>query len=801
MLINDKQITISAAGSRKATFWPQQKLYWSELVEKLKTPARGTETLAEYLRYPKTRQDELKDIGGFVAGTLKDNRRKASNVLTRDIITLDLDNIPTGGTQEVLRRIDGLGCSYAVYSTRKHEEAKPRLRVLVPLNRPATADEYEPIARKLAQIIGIELCDPTTFEASRLMYWPSCCLNSNYVYAYGDKPFLDADGILSLYKDWRNVLEWPEVTGAQLNSVKQAAKQGNPIEKTGVIGAFCRTYDIYKAMEVFLSGVYIPCEDGSGRFTYSGGSTTGGAVVYENGNFLYSHHSTDPAGGRLVNSFDLVRLHKFSEMDNEAKIDTPVNKLPSYTAMCELAVSDVEVSALLNKERYEKAVQDFALSPEAAGKNDFSWIAKLKIIPSTGAIAKTTNNLLIIFENDPLLKDKIAFDEFASRAVVMGAVPWDANPEQRQWGDLDDKGIRWYVENTYDIVSPNKVDDALGICANNHSFSRVKDYLTKLQWDGIKRLDTLLIDYLGAVDTTYTRAVMRKSLAAAVARAMTPGCKYDYMPILAGPQGIGKSTFLRILGQSWYSDSLQTFEGKEASEMLQGIWINEIGELSGFNRSETNAIKQFLSKNEDIYREPFGKRTKAYPRRCVFFGTTNDSEFLKDRTGNRRFWPVDVGLKPAAKNVWNNLPLEADQIWAEAYLYWQLGEKLFLTDEAELQARLEQEAHSESNAKEGIIREFVNRPIPINWDKRTLNERRLYWAVEYENDNSETMERDRICSVEIWCECLGGDLKYMRRADSVEINSILEKLPGWKRLNTLYRFGSAYGHQRGFIKD
>jgi putative DNA primase/helicase len=800
MIINDRKIIISAAGSRKAALWPAQTLYWSELVEKLRTPARSTETLAEYLSYPKSKQDELKDVGGFVAGILKDNRRKATNVLTRDVITLDLDNIQPGGTQEVLRRIEGLGCAYAVYSTRKHEEAKPRLRALMPLSRSASAEEYEPIARKLAAIIDLNLCDPTTFEPSRLMYWPSCCSDSAYVYAYGDKPFLDAEGMLSMYKDWRNVSEWPQVIGTAQIHVKLAAKQGNPIEKTGIVGAFCRTYDIFRAMEVFLPGVYIPCVDGSGRFTYSGGSTTGGAVVYENGSFLYSHHSTDPGGGKLCNSFDLVRLHKFSELDEEAKIDTPVNKLPSYTAMCELAVNDINVSAVLNKERYEKAVQDFALAPEESCKEDFSWIAKLKKISTTGAPANTTNNLLIIFENDPLLKGKIAFDEFASRAVVMGPVPWDKNAEQRQWEDLDDKGIRWYVENTYDIVSPAKVDDALGLCANNHSFNRVKEYLTKLQWDGLKRLDTLLTDYLGAADTIYTRAVMRKSLAAAVARAMTPGCKYDYMPILAGPQGIGKSTFLRILGLSFYSDSLQTFEGKEASEMIQGIWINEIGELSGFNRSETNAVKQFLSKTEDIYREPFGKRTKAYPRRCVFFGTTNDSEFLKDRTGNRRFWPVDVGIKPAVKSVWNNLPEEVDQVWAEAYLYWQLGEKLFLTDEAEVQAKLEQEAHAESNAREGIIREFVNRPVPINWDKRSLNERRLYWAAEYGSDTIQTVERDRICAAEVWYECLGGDLKYMRRADSIEINSILERLPGWKRLNIMYRFGGAYGHQRGFIK-
>ena len=382
MIINDRQIQISAASSRKGALWPQQKLYWSELVERLKTPARGTETLAEYLSYPKSKQDELKDVGGFVAGILKDNRRKASNVLTRDIITLDLDNIQPGGTQDILRRIEGLGCAYAVYSTRKHEEAKPRLRALVPLNRTATADEYEPIARKLAQIIGIELCDPTTFEASRLMYWPSCSIDSKYLYIYGDKPFPDADGMLSLYKDWRNVLGWPEVPSIQQTHVKLAAKQGNPVEKTGIVGAFCRTYDVYRAMEVFLPGVYIPCEDGSGRVTFSGGSTTGGAVIYENGSFLYSHHSTDPSGGKLCNAFDLVRLHKFHELDDEAKPDTPANKLPSYTAMTQLAISDTQVASLLNTERYEKAIQDFSRDNE----ENASWILKLKINPTSGVI-------------------------------------------------------------------------------------------------------------------------------------------------------------------------------------------------------------------------------------------------------------------------------------------------------------------------------------------------------------------------------------------------------------------------------
>lgn len=797
MIINDRQIIISAASSRKAVYWPTQALYWSELVDKLRTPVRSTETLAEYMKLTKSKQDELKDVGGFVAGTLKDNRRKGSNVLSRDIITLDLDNIPPGGTGDTLRRVDGLGCAYAVYSTRKHEEAKPRLRVLVPLNRTCTADEYEPIARKLAAIIGIELCDPTTFEASRLMYWPSCCLDSVYIYHYSDKPFLHADGMLSLYTDWRNVSEWPEVPGAQHSPVRLASKQGNPLEKSGIVGAFCKTYDVYKAMEEFLPNIYIPCEDGSGRFTYSGGSTTGGAVIYDNGNFLYSHHSTDPSGGKLCNAFDLVRLHKFSDLDNDAKADTPPNKLPSYTAMCEMAVKDTKVAAILNSERYEKAVQDFGKPYQEEDNTD--WMGKLQVSPTTGVVAKTTDNILIILENDPLLKNKIAFDEFANRGLALGELPWNMNKERRQWLDIDDAGIRHYLERTYDITGKDRIFDAVTLCSHKHSFNDVKEYLTKLQWDGVKRLDTLLIDYLGARDSTYTRAVIRKSLTAAVARVMTPGCKYDYMPIIAGPQGIGKSTFLRLLGRRWYSDSLQTFEGKEASEMIQGIWINEVGELNGLSRSETNAVKQFLSRTEDIYREPFGRRTGCYPRRGVFFGTTNDNEFLKDKTGNRRFWPVDVGIYPPKKNVWYTLPNEVDQIWAEAFLCWQLGETLFLTGEAEEQSKLEQAAHSESNAKEGIIREFVNRPVPKNWDKRNMSERKLYWSAEFGRENSETVEREKICAAEVWCECFGGDLKYMKRSDSLEINNILAGIHGWTRHNSTIRFGS-YGPQKGFIK-
>lgn len=282
---------------------------------------------------------------------------------------------------------------------------------------------------------------------------------------------------------------------------------------------------------------------------------------------------------------------------------------------------------------------------------------------------------------------------------------------------------------------------------------------------------------------------------------MTPGVKYDTMPILAGPQGIGKSTLLRMLGGRWFSDSLSTFEGKEACEMLQGIWINEVGELNGLNRAETNAVKQFLSKVEDIFREPYGRRTGVYPRRCVFFGTTNESEFLKDKTGNRRFWPVDCGVNAPTKSVFKDLPEAVPQIWTEALMAWQLGERLYLTGEALKLAETEQETHSEQSSKEGVIREFVAREILPDWDKCSITQRRMYWQADFQKEEVKKVVREKVCAAEIWCECFGGDLRNMRRSDSIEINSILQNISGWNKSPRAIRFGAEYGVQKGFVRS
>lgn len=797
----NRKLMISTAGSRKAIHWPKSELLWSEFAGKLKVPVRSTESLEEYLALPKNRQAELKDVGGFVGGTFENDRRKSAYVQGRDLLTLDLDNIPAGKTEDLLKRVAGLGCAAAVYSTRKHAGYAPRLRVIIPLDRTATADEYEPAARKAASLIGMEFCDPTTFDACRLMYWPSCCSDGEFISEVYDHPFCSLDGLLGMYQDWKDISEWPQVPGSDAIQKRRLARQEDPTTKKNLIGAFCRTYSITEAMDQFIPGMYEPT-DVPGRYTYTGGSTTGGAIVYDGDLFLYSHHATDPCSGQLVNAFDLVRLHKFGDLDKEAKEDTPTNRLPSFTAMSKLAKEDYAVSGLMIKERYEEAKEVFNTQQPAgetitADEIDLDWIRSLTR-DGNGRIEKTISNVTMVLEHDPLLKGRIVTDEFASCGMVLGAMPWDRRQEKRRWTDVDYAGFYRYMEAFYNLTGREKLDNGLLIVSSQNRINDVKEYLTGLKWDGVKRLDALLIDYLGADDTLYTRAVIRKSLCAAVARAVVGGVKYDYMPIFTGPQGIGKSTFLATLGRDWFSDSLTTFEGKEAAELIQGTWLNEIGELTAMTKQETSAVKQFLSKTHDIYRAAYGRQTNKYPRRCVFFGTSNDTEFLKDATGNRRFWPVDVGVHKPKKSIWEELPGEVDRIWAEAYCYWVLGEPLYLSKEVEALAEEQQERHRESHAKEGIIQEFLEKKIPSEWDSYDLMRRRQFWNGTLKLPETEVlMDREKVCAVEIWQECFNGDPKFMKRQDSTEINNILGNLKEWKRNKSVRRYGF-YGTQKGF---
>ena len=269
----------------------------------------------------------------------------------------------------------------------------------------------------------------------------------------------------------------------------------------------------------------------------------------------------------------------------------------------------------------------------------------LKLHPKTGLPLKTLENVRTVLDEWPAIRGRIELDTFHNQIIARARLPWQYDPDKtykspHEWTDADRAELNLAVEKILGFNAPNLIDTAFTACAAQNTYHPIKNYLNGLEWDGEPRLDTLFIDYLGVKDTPYTRAVTRKAFVAAVRRIRHPGIKFDNMLILSGPQGGYKSTILHMMAGKWFSDSIRTFEGKDAMEALRGVWLMEVSELEAMRRSEVAAVKAFLSKTADRYRAAYGRYVNEYPRQCVMFGTTNSSYFLSDITGGRRFWPL-----------------------------------------------------------------------------------------------------------------------------------------------------------------
>jgi putative DNA primase/helicase len=791
----DRKVMIAVGSSRQSIKWKNLEISYNDLVEKLKVTTRTRETFQEYKKLPKSNRDEIKDVGGFVGGALKQGRRKAENLANRSLITLDLDSVNIS-TEELWDNIVMLNdFEIVMYSTHSHSPNSPRLRLIIPLDRNVLPDEYQAISRKLADDIGIDMFDDTTYEPIRLMYWPSTSADGEFIFKRQEGPWLDPDTVLDTYLDWKDSSFWPVSSRQGIRIQSEIKKQEDPLTKKGIIGAFCRSYTIHEAIETFLSDVYISSK-AADRYTYAEGSTVGGLVVYED-KFAYSHHGTDPISGMLCNAFDLVRIHKYRYLDEKAGQDTPANKMPSYLKMLDTASENDRVKEELGKEKMQEVLDDFEFD-----EVDTAWLKKLDY-DRKGVLKNTIDNAVIILENDPRVAGKMIYNEFSNRAIITGKLPW-TDHINRDWIDDDDAGVRYFLEHKYGLQGVGKIADAVSVIFQRHRTHPVRDYLNNLTWDGTERLEALLIDYLGAEDSHYTKAVTRTHLVAGVARIMRPGIKYDTMLVLTGPQGIGKSTLIRYLGRDWFSDSLSTVSGKEAYEQLQGVWLIEMGELTATRKSDIEATKLFLSKSEDVYRAAYGRRTNRYKRQCIFFGTSNDREFLRDKTGDRRSWPVDCWVQLPMKDVFEDLPGEVDQIWAEAVALYKKGHPLILDDAAATEALEKQKEHSEESPKTGMIIEYLDRLYPNNWEEMDLNERRAWLSG---NDDFDTiaeeaqLRKDRTCVMEIWCELFRGDPKQLTPILSREINDILRGLEGWEKDSSRMRFGKIYGIQRGFRRE
>lgn len=797
--MKDRTLSISVCKRRSDLVYKHEQTTWADLTEKLSHTKRTAETVADYKTMSKDDQSAIKDVGGYVLGDLKGGKRSKTTVLSRSAVCLDLDFAPSDLWDQLTMLFPW---AVAIYSTHKHTSRTPKFRVVIPLSRDVNPEEYEAVARKLADDhMDLEWCDDTTFQPSRMMFWPSTSADGDFVFEKQDGELLDPDEVLQLYGEhWNDISFWPYSSRVERKRETAGKKASNPLEKAGPVGWFCKAYTIQEAIETFIPDVYTPT-DKDNRWTYAAGTTAGGFVIYDSGTLAYSNHMSDPCGDmHCVNAFDMVRIHLFGDKDEGSKA-FGVN-LPSYKAMVELVHADKKVKAIQAAEMFDAQVEaqtedETGISKEEFKEANAKWQSLLTRNAKTGAVEDTLNNAVLVMQNDIKLKGFGGMDTFANMPVKKGSLPWwKYDPKDTSWTDGDLAELSLYLERYYGIVNRQNIKTARTAVWNRNAFHPIRDYLKSLEWDGKPRLDTLLVDYLGAQDNAYVRAVTRKFFVAAVARVLNPGTQFDEILTLEGPQGCGKSQFIRrIAGDDWVNDSLQTFTGKEAYEALQGSWFVEVAELAANRRADVNQSKHFISKQSDRFRKAYAELTGNYKRQCVFVGTTNQADFLRDMTGNRRWWIVSVdGSGP--KDIWKDLAAERDQIFAEARHFFEAGEPIHLDKEITKLAEVVQEEYRYKSVREDQIAEFLEMELPEGWKNMELAARQM-WLETHDKEGVE--KRERVCLLEIWQEVLGGTRGYFPNADQREITDIIMKL-GWVRLPNKVTFGKAYGKQRGFIR-
>lgn len=348
-----------------------KKVSWGSLREQLGEPVRDKKyTLEQYLALPIDKQNKLKDVGSFVGGPFRDGIRKLHHLIQRSVVTLDIDSAKAKNIQYLKdEKSEVNDYEFFASTTRKHTDEKPRWRLVFPLTRPLELDEYAPVARILASKLfrteeqSMDAVDDVSYRPAQVMYWPSVCKGAAFDTIYNPGELLDPDELLETFEnevgDWRDwtLLPFSEARGQKRPTT--GAKAEDPREKKGVIGAFCRAYSVEDAIERYLPDVYLPGDEHSSkpRYTYAHGSSSNGAIIEDDGLFLYSHHGTDPCAERLVNAFDLVRIHLFGELDHEAPEDASATELPSFEAMKKLVLDDENA-------RYELQDADSYAEPE-----------------------------------------------------------------------------------------------------------------------------------------------------------------------------------------------------------------------------------------------------------------------------------------------------------------------------------------------------------------------------------------------------------------------------------------------------
>jgi putative DNA primase/helicase len=821
----------------------KEETTWLKLCEELSTYITDSLTTEQFQKLSIEEQHKRKNTGYIVGGRFQGRARKKTELIERTLLTFDIDRCSQETLDELLHPETALFSplapyEYHVYSTRNHTNEAPRIRVVVPLAKPIPPVQYKPLMRIISSQIDktMETVDPVSFRLTQVMYNPSKNKDAPFI------TFRNATGkLLSAkehFKTWPN--DWKIYTllpssPREPRLREELDKAPDPRTKPGIIGAFCRLYDIHTAIEKFLPDVYAPGSE-EGRYSYLPGHTRDGAVVYDGGVFLYSHHGTDPCAGRLVNSLDLVRIHKFGHLDTVDAIDEAedqISKLPSQKAMLQFVRQDEAVvreaagdyydedailADMLPDEETEEE-EEVVSEPAAAAavvkeEDDDKWKDDLERYETSGKYLPSLNNIVAIIENDRRTKGCLGFNDFNGRAVLRrnlrskkmrltklyDTFNGDSLPENL------DVTIRVLLETPpkfggYGLtVKDRDLKDAIKFITHRHHFNPVADYLRSVKWDGIPRVRKLFASYFGAADTPLNEVFSFNFCVAAVQRAFEPGCKFDHVVILKGPQGIRKSGGLRALVPSHRLFGELTADlnkDEKVIEQIQGKWIIEIPELASFSNAKVGRLKVLFSAQEGSTRLAYRRDAAQYARRNVFAGTSNEEVFLKDDTGNRRFWPLPLEGTTVDTDA---IERDRDQIWAEAYIEYRMLR--LETDNPVLPLGVPKKFHQEvvSIQEEHTerpyerlaaqIAEWLDTPVPkeqtaLGW--RATDEDAVY--------TGEMAVRQKTCLRDV-AELALGRMNFDPRGDK-DIVAALRSLPNWRLGGLRQRVG---GHRQSIYR-
>jgi len=731
----------------------------------------------------------VKEAGNYVLGELRpttvlhpkaktpctDLHRRKDAVVSRWALTLDADYCSRD-----FRTAVELALPYAavMHPTWSHSPDAPRYRLTILLDRPAAPDEYMACCSVIMDRLGTTNFDPSTDQPERYMFRPSTQQPEWYHYVVLDGPPASVDELLA---GWD-----PDLSTQPLPSPHRNKR--DPYSLEGVIGAFNRAYEDWDLLIETYDLPYIKATED--RYQLAGAVAEAGMGPIPGTGFVYSHHANDPAYGQTCSAFDLVRLHRFGHLDEEAKPGTPINKLPSQVEMLKLAQADDRMMAKLAGFNFE------AITDEDGAPVD-DWLRtfdRYRTGPNLGQPKDVIGNWDLLRKHDPVFT-RLYYNEMTLSPEFDDDVPWRKVTDRSRIVTSND---RWefsdYLERVYQLRSSKaRVDAQIDGASWQRVANPVKDWLEQLVWDGTARVETCLP---GVRPTPYTRLVARKVMVAAVARMFDPGCKWDHALVLFGPEGRGKTWWIDKVALG-FASSLGRIDNKDTLLICQRSWIVTADENHSMRKADQDAQKEFLTRTADMFRMPYDRETLIHPRHWVIWSTTNDETFLRRQQGNRRFLVVHCEDQVDFEAM---TPEYIAQLWAEAVYLYRAGEKLYLTPSEAAAAAVAREPWVEEDALHGLLNDYLELEVPPDWWSRSVDSRQQ-WLFDYQAGFQQpgSVKMDRVCSMQLWVEAMGRRKGEASRAELLEITNTMKRMPGWRAAGRGRIPG--YGPQLVFVRD